>query len=333
MNIKYIGNRILTAFFLFFIMNSFTLANNFTIGVGIHPLSYHMEDDQLINIFNKYNIKSFRTDYFWDKVEKQPHEYRPIPQLDDLIDKSVSENIIPMIIINYGNELYGGGLPLDETSVEAYANYSSWLADHLKGKVKYFEVWNEWCYKKNPKDKSYNPLSNYSAESYFNLVKQASLAIKKNNPDAIILAGGFNPLNNSQTPWVEHLLELGILNYIDGFSIHPYSNNLPNKDFEITDSYFDFFSKKYKSNINVYITEMGYSNYPYGKVRGAKADFYLESYMNLAKERPYIKGVWWYDLINDGDDPNNGEHNFGLLNRDLSEKPLMKSFSSSLSAN
>jgi hypothetical protein len=104
---------------------------------------------------------------------------------------------------------------------------------------------------KESKDKSYNPLSNYSAESYFNLVKQASLAIKKIT-DAIILAGGFNPLNNSQTPWVEHLLELGILNYIDGFSIHPYSNNLPNKDFEIMDSYFDF-SLKNTNPISTYI--------------------------------------------------------------------------------
>ncbi|WP_374170983.1 hypothetical protein AAHW98_08210 [Klebsiella variicola subsp. variicola] len=40
---------------------------------------------------------------------------------------------------------------------------------------------------------------------------------------------------------------------------------------------------------------------------------------NNAQQRPsaskvsYIRGVWWYDLINDGDDFHNGEYNFGIL--------------------
>lgn len=36
---------------------------------------------------------------------------------------------------------------------------------------------------------------------------------------------------------------------------------------------------------------------------------------------PNIKGMWWYDLINDGTARDDQEHNFGLLNIDLSPKP------------
>ncbi len=35
--------------------------------------------------------------------------------------------------------------------------------------------------------------------------------------------------------------------------------------------------------------------------------------MLLAKARPWIAGVWWYDLFDDGDDAANKEHRFGLI--------------------
>lgn len=36
--------------------------------------------------------------------------------------------------------------------------------------------------------------------------------------------------------------------------------------------------------------------------------------------------MWWYDFINDGNDRKNAEHNFGVLNNDLSEKPISQLF-------
>jgi polysaccharide biosynthesis protein PslG len=37
--------------------------------------------------------------------------------------------------------------------------------------------------------------------------------------------------------------------------------------------------------------------------------------------RPWVAGVWFYELQDGGDDPANREHRFGLLRRDGSEKP------------
>jgi hypothetical protein len=48
---------------------------------------------------------------------------------------------------------------------------------------------------------------------------------------------------------------------------------------------------------------------------------YLARAWFLARTVPSIKGIWWYDLINDGNKRDDQEHNFGLLNVDLSPKP------------
>lgn len=44
---------------------------------------------------------------------------------------------------------------------------------------------------------------------------------------------------------------------------------------------------------------------------------------------PFVKGVWWYDLKDDGNDKNNKEHNFGILKNDLTEKKVADVFTKS----
>lgn len=48
------------------------------------------------------------------------------------------------------------------------------------------------------------------------------------------------------------------------------------------------------------------------EVDPVEAADYIVKYSLLAKSKSYIKGVWWYDLSNDGNDMNNQEHNFGF---------------------
>ncbi|MBW6001889.1 hypothetical protein CF026_27580, partial [Klebsiella michiganensis] len=47
---------------------------------------------------------------------------------------------------------------------------------------------------------------------------------------------------------------------------------------------------------------------------------YAKNYILEGSKVDYIKGIWWYDLIDDGNNKKNREHNFGILNRNLSEK-------------
>jgi hypothetical protein len=74
-------------------------------------------------------------------------------------------------------------------------------------------------------------------------------------------------------------------------------------------------------DIPIYVTEMGWpTNHGKHGVTEREAASYLVRFMLLARTRPWIDGVWWYDLIDDGDSSTRAEHRFGLVRRDLAPK-------------
>ncbi|HGO5384778.1 TPA: hypothetical protein ACK2XP_006462, partial [Klebsiella oxytoca] len=78
-------------------------------------------------------------------------------------------------------------------------------------------------------------------------------------------------------------------------------------------------------NVNIYITEFGYPTNPTsGGVDPKLAAQYMIKYTFLAKQRDYIKGIWWYTLMNSADNASNRESNFGILMHNESEKPSAK---------
>ena len=80
--------------------------------------------------------------------------------------------------------------------------------------------------------------------------------------------------------------------------------------------------------VPVYVTEIGW---PTSKgqcgIPPATAAAYLQRFMLLAATRPWIAGVWWYDLFDDGDDPGSREQRFGLAAKDRSPKPAYNALS------
>jgi hypothetical protein len=78
-------------------------------------------------------------------------------------------------------------------------------------------------------------------------------------------------------------------------------------------------------NLRVYVTEAGWPVHT-GRhgVSEQKSAEYLQQFMLLAKARPWIAGVWWYDLFDDGDDAADKEHRFGLITRDGTKRPAFQ---------
>lgn len=311
-------------------------AQSIEIGIGTHFQSYKNNPDIYLDILSKYGFTSFRDDYSWSKIESSPGVYnvsKNLEKTDFAILNGEKYNLKPVVILDYGNALYNqGGYPSDIQSIEAFSKYASWTAKRFKGKVKYYEIWNEWTLGTGMvKFRDEIP----SANIYFELVKKTSEEIRKVDPNAVIIAGSINPLEQrarfiefTDWEWFEKLVKLGLMNYIDGVSLHTYSYlnrdkslRTPTGNLKYLDKFQHYFSKIAGKEIDVYITETGVTNYngP-GGLSLEESAAYVKEYTEEAGKRKYIKGLWWYDLINDGDDPFKREHNFGFFSQNLTPK-------------
>ena len=316
-----------------------SFADDFIFGVGIHPLTQNLDNKRVSNILTGYGFSSFRTDYPWSRVEKIKGIYQTADyKIDNMIDIALAKGIKPMLILDYGNVNYDlktaenpRSKPNSEESRLAFAKYSSWVSLHFKDKINLYEIWNEWIQTDGRKGAGfYSVFNNESADIYADLVIKSCRAIKINNPDAIVVAGGIDPFDDKSNKWLAKVISKNVMSCLDGISIHPYY--FQNKKeissepvVNILKYTHEFFVKEnHGREVNFYITEIGVpitsvSKYSIEDIESYFNDFYQNAY-NLK----FVKGVWWYDLIDDGKNKNITQDNFGLFYNDGADKKIMR---------
>ncbi|AUC25927.1 hypothetical protein A9493_00005 [Klebsiella pneumoniae] len=297
-------------------------------GVCFHPEKIDADNSKIFQLLKKYRFISYRTDYRWQLVELEKDSYKvPDVRLDRLIKESNRNGITPLLILGYRNSLYGTEKPKDDISRFAFANYVAWVVNRYKEYDVNYEIYNEWWLK----DLKGHNIENVilSAKDYLALIKQVSMTIRSISPSSKIIAGSLNPLNEQHVKWLGFMMQEGLMDYIDGVSIHPYSLNDPEYDFQQIDFFQKKISEEYNKNksVDIYITEMGYSDTSNSKINPLMQVQYIREYLNLVNERSYVKGIWWYQLVNENNHTEY-ESNLGLLNRDFSEKLIMKGWMS-----
>lgn len=126
--------------------------------------------DKCYKLLGESGVKHARCQTGWFKCEKQKGVY-DFEWLDKIIDTIISMGIKPWFNVGFGNPIYMpdapnpsavGCMPIfyDDDVVEAWKNYIRALAKHYKGRVEYFEIWNEtdlvhFCYPGKPDPKTY----------------------------------------------------------------------------------------------------------------------------------------------------------------------------------
>jgi polysaccharide biosynthesis protein PslG len=196
------------------------------------------------------------------------------------------------------------------------------------GTVKYWEVWNE------------PDFSKISYAAYAALLWETFGAVKDVNPDAsVISCGGGGSGGGPGGDCVVGLIKEGGLNNQTGFSIHPYmAPNTPEKGYKAEGAPIDslsiptvwpylkdFTADRTKADgrpLQVWVTEIGWPVNPKepGQDEATQAANLARSYL-LSRRYGTVRVLFWYDFVDDGTDPNNIEHNFGLLHHDLTPKP------------
>lgn len=309
-------------------------------GVGIHPETFKGDPEGLLKLMKGYGVKSYRTDFPWQQVEKNKGEYSfPTANFKKLIDLSLSDKIPPILILGYGNKYYEDfndlnprGKPTKNSTIEAFANYAHWSAESINNDSVIFEVWNEWIQMAGKKNKD-SALNDKSAGIYAKLVNDSCLKIKQVNPNIKVIAGGISPLDDKSIIWLEKVINLKGFDCIDGISLHPYDFSIHRKlsakrTFSFIQKLHEKLLLNYKKNYPLYITETGVPDGITTNKSQNEVSKYMSEYFKLVNNTSYIKGVWWYDFINDGNDATNPEDNYGLLKNDLEPKSGARTFKS-----
>jgi polysaccharide biosynthesis protein PslG len=278
--------------------------------------------------------------------------------LDQLVTDVLKRNKKPLIVLPGGNKIYdGGGQVTSSEAVAAYARYAQFVARQLKGRVTQLEIWNEWEEGGGaPKDAA----TKGDPVAYANLLRATYPAVKAGNPDAVVIggaiagsdaqwvqkfvqAGGLQYLDafsihpyvhcNAAVPGAPSHLNIsslsnqaasksGVVQSASPEAVLRPIGGTPEQSIALVDQLKTTLDQLSPGRtIPIYVTEIGWpTSVAKCGVPDTVAAAYLQRFMLLAAARPYVAGVWWYDLFDDGADPSNPEHRFGLVHQDHTPK-------------
>ncbi|MDI4647439.1 S-layer homology domain-containing protein [Cohnella hashimotonis] len=287
--------------------------NDDIFAAGVHLSDYLTGVDGNLSAMATAGFESERDGMMWSYAETEKGVLRFLPEWDEIVDEALDNGIKPFIILSYGNNFYDeGGMPYSEEGLKAFANYVTFVATHLKGKVAEFEVWNE--------PNIFNP-TDRSEEDYAELLKVAYKALKAVDPDNVVIGGAFGGVD---IDWLRKMMETTGpdgekygTKYMDALSVHPYS-------YPVSPEAGDLLGKtqrlknllaEYGDVLPLYYTEMGWPTH-IGD-RGVSEEIsgaYAVRANVLSMSAGGIAKLFWYDFQNDGTDVTYNEHNFGLIN-------------------
>ena len=270
-------------------------------------------------------IRFFRDEMGWGRCEREKGKYEFDPYWDQYVNEAREKGLEPLLILDYANGHYDGGdFPHSDEAVQGFANYCRAIAEHFKGRIKYYEIWNEWtggCGMGNFRDQKNN-----SPENYVKLVAAASKALREADPDCFIIGGGGD--HHTYHFWaIEAQMKLGVMKYCDAFSVHPYEYSRSPEEAKMVENLqkvLDCMKANGCAEPKLWLTELGWpthdgvNGFPQ-KDAAVREALEAQMFVRAALTCRSILGVQkflWYDLKNDGTDPTYNENNFGIIHHD-----------------
>ncbi|MFK4560610.1 cellulase family glycosylhydrolase [Bradyrhizobium ottawaense] len=306
-------------------------SSNLTRGVGVHLwASSKTEIDQTIEAAASGGFKIIRWDAPWKAVETTKGRLQVPPLWDYAVEAAHKHGLECLLILDYGNRFYDAGdKPLSKDAITAFTNYGAFLVSHFQGRVRYFEIWNEW-------DQANGYTSYGKPTDYVALVKSTYPALKQANPDAFVLVGAFSRITyynlinfeRRRNDFEQFVKSPGLSGYADGISLHPYLDVDPKAD---TPKKFDQFLTLIVQLVRrtpgleekpIFITEIGWNtsrNTKSGVTELEQTKFLAEALR--ATERLGLSAAFVYELRDGSDNISESGSNYGLLRHDWSAKP------------
>lgn len=294
------------------------------VGIGTHLMWNPESVVWGLGTLKNLGAVSLREDIPWSVIEPQRGARRVPTEFDVFVDTALASNVEPLLILDYGHPDYPDGTkPQTAVGAAEFANYAQSVARHFGQRVSLYEVWNEW-------DGTTGNTQPASADTYANLARVTYSAVKAVAPHSKVLVGAATS-DGIDKGFLRRIVELGALDWSDGLSLHSYihcrGDTRPEVWYAWVQQQHDDVAKLSNKPFDMYITEMGWPAHD-GKcgVHTQTQAKYLARTLLLGRTLPYLKGLWWYDLVNDGPQQSEAEHNFGIFRHDRSAKPAAMAF-------
>lgn len=194
------------------------------IGLGFEKLDRAVFDpEKAYDKVAALGVKWIRIQSGWARTEIRKGHY-DFAWFDSIVDNLCRRGLQPWVCLCYGNALYteaaatifgAVGCPPIHTAEEraAWSAYVSALAKRCRGKVGWYEVWNEpdgkWCWRHGP-----------SGTEYGEFVKATAAAVKAGDPDAKVIGGS---TCTRELSWLNDVFRTGAGDSMDALTYHSYS--------------------------------------------------------------------------------------------------------------
>jgi len=256
-----------------------------------------------------------RDEFLWSQGEKQPGVYAHRPEYKAAVDWCAENDMEMLNILGNSNPALdiegndGRTVPLEGELIDHHLGFLDFWTSEMKQlhPKRYYETWNEFNLVR----------SDYTPEQYAVYLKENYKRIKKNDPQAVVVA-----MSTALTPldWIERvLIALGPnpAQYMDVVSFHPYAHRQTPEEGDVGPNsklLRELLDKYGCKDVEIWATELSW----YDCIKVGVTDEKLQSLyairtimMNDAND--YFQRYNWYDFHNDGISESDSELNYGLV--------------------
>lgn len=281
-------------------------------------------------------VRWVRIDTSWAGIEdgyKGARNAWYISMVDYCVNQARARGISVLITLwmtpGWANGNAGNQVP--PTNPQDYADFARWAATYWQGRVAAWEVWNE----PDPNQSFWQG----SIDQYAGLLRSAYPAFKAGDPATKVVLGG--PSSNDDA-WIRQVYARGTRDSFDVVSTHPYQGMADAAPEQADDGHRWWFTHlpavrqvmlDYGDAAKpIWYTEFGWSahtnwtgvqNWERGVTPQQQGDYFVRALQFSQANYPYVSVAFWYKERSQPGETNVHQAGYGLLNSDLTERPVL----------
>jgi hypothetical protein len=221
-----------------------------------------------------------------------------------------ANQINALFILDYGNPLYQKESPNTDTSRAAFARFAAASVTHFAHRGVVWEMWNE------PNGGFWKPKPN--VDDYAKLALATAQAIHSTQPNEIFIGPATSGVDLT---FCEGCFKAGCLADWSAVSVHPYRQGAPESavdDYQKLGEKITLYAPSGKT-IPIVSGEWGWSTAWKKMTPEIQADYLARQW--LINQMQHIPISIYYDWHDDGTNPKDAEHHFGIVDWAYQPKP------------